>query len=90
MQNGKKMTIIKWLAKGAKLHPMQAAFIKHDGFKCGYSTHGQIMSAVACIREGHADNEKEIRKYMSGNICRCGTYPNIVKAITEAKQKGDV
>jgi len=90
MQNGKKITTIEGLAKGEELHPMQAAFIKHDGFQCGYCTPGQIMSAVACVREGHADNEDEIRQYMSGNICRCGAYPNIVKAIAEAKQKGGV
>ncbi len=90
MQNGKKIATIEGLAKGDDLHPMQAAFIKYDGFQCGYCTPGQIMSAVACVREGHADNEDEIRQYMSGNICRCGAYPNIVKAITEAKQKGEV
>ena len=90
MQNGKKITTIEGLAKGEELHPMQAAFIKYDGFQCGYCTPGQIMSAVACVREGHADTEAEIREYMSGNICRCGAYPNIVKAITEAKQKGGV
>lgn len=90
MQNGKKIATIEGLAKGDDLHPMQAAFIKYDGFQCGYCTPGQIMSAVACVREGHADNEDEIRQYMSGNICRCGAYPNIVKAITEAKQKGGV
>ena len=90
MQNGKKITTIEGLAKGDDLHPMQAAFIKYDGFQCGYCTPGQIMSAVACVRECHADNEDEIRQYMSGNICRCGAYPNIVKAITEAKQKGGV
>ena len=88
MQNGKKITTIEGLAKGDELHPMQAAFIKHDGFQCGYCTPGQIMSAVACVREGHAENEKEIREYMSGNICRCGAYPNIVEAIIEVKQKG--
>ncbi len=88
MQNGKKITTIEGLAKGDELHPMQAAFIKYDGFQCGYCTPGQIMSAVACVREGHADTEAEIREYMSGNICRCGAYPNIVEAITEAKQKG--
>ena len=90
MQNGKKITTIEGLAKGDELHPMQAAFIKHDGFQCGYCTPGQIMSAVACVREGHADTEAEIREYMSGNICRCGAYPNIVEAITEAKEKGGV
>jgi len=88
MQQGKKVNTIEGLAKGEDLHPMQAAFIKHDGFQCGYCTPGQIMSAVACIKEGHADNEEEIRQYMSGNICRCGAYPNIVDAIMEVKQKG--
>ncbi len=88
MQNGKKVTTIEGLADGDKLHPMQDAFIKHDGFQCGYCTPGQIMSAVACVREGHADNDDNIREYMSGNICRCGAYPNIVDAIKEVKEKG--
>ena len=88
MQNGKKVTTIEGLADGEKLHPMQEAFIKHDGFQCGYCTPGQIMSAVACVREGHADTEDNIREYMSGNICRCGAYPNIVDAIKEVKEKG--
>lgn len=88
MQHGKKITTIEGLAKGDDLHPMQQAFIKHDGFQCGYCTPGQIMSAVACVSEGHANNKEEIRQYMSGNICRCGAYPNIVDAITEVKQKG--
>lgn len=88
MQDGKKITTIEGLAKGDNLHPMQEAFIKHDGLQCGYCTPGQIMSAVACVREGHANNEDEIRQYMSGNICRCGAYPNIVDAIMEVKQKG--
>lgn len=88
MTDGKKVTTIEGLAKGDQLHPMQAAFIKHDGFQCGYCTPGQIMSAVACVREGHADNEDEIREFMSGNICRCGAYPNIVAAIQEAKNGG--
>jgi xanthine dehydrogenase YagT iron-sulfur-binding subunit len=77
MQHGKKITTIEGLAKGDELHPMQEAFIKHDGFQCGYCTPGQIMSAVACVREGHADTEEEIREYMSGNICRCGAYPKV-------------
>lgn len=85
---GAKVTTIEGLAEGEKLHPMQEAFIKHDGFQCGYCTPGQIMSAVACIREGHANTPDEIREYMSGNICRCGAYSNIVEAITEVKQKG--
>jgi xanthine dehydrogenase YagT iron-sulfur-binding subunit len=81
MQEGKDVTTIEGLANGDSLHPMQEAFIEHDGFQCGYCTPGQIMSAVACIKEGHANTESEIREYMSGNICRCGAYPNIVKAI---------
>lgn len=88
MQNGKKVTTIEGLADGDKLHPMQQAFIKHEGMQCGYCTPGQIMSAVACVREGHANNEDEVRQYMSGNICRCGAYPNIVDAIMEVKEKG--
>lgn len=88
MHEGKKVTTIEGLADGEKLHPMQKAFIKHDGFQCGYCTPGQIMSAVACIKEGHANSEAEIREFMSGNICRCGAYPNIVDAIMEVKQGG--
>lgn len=88
MNAGKSITTIEGLAKGEELHPMQAAFIKHDGFQCGYCTPGQIMSAVACIREGHANSKDQIREYMSGNICRCGAYPNIVDAIQEVKEKG--
>ena len=90
MVNGKKVTTIEGLAKGDDLHPMQAAFLNHDGFQCGYCTPGQIMSAVACIREGHANSEAEIREFMSGNICRCGAYPNIVNAIQEVKGGGFV
>lgn len=88
MNEGKSITTIEGLANGDVLHPMQAAFIKHDGFQCGYCTPGQIMSAVACVREGHANSKEEIREYMSGNICRCGAYPNIVDAIQEVKEKG--
>ncbi len=88
MQDGKKITTIEGVADGDTLHPMQQAFIKHDGFQCGYCTPGQIMSGIACVREGHANSEDEIRQYMSGNICRCGAYPNIVDAIMEVKQKG--
>jgi xanthine dehydrogenase YagT iron-sulfur-binding subunit len=86
--HGKKITTIEGLANGDKLHPMQEAFLKHDGFQCGYCTPGQIMSAVACIKEGHANSAAEIREYMSGNICRCGAYPNIIDAITEVKKGG--
>ncbi len=88
MQDGKKITTIEGLANGDELHPMQEAFIKHDGFQCGYCTPGQIMSAVACVREGHANNDEEVRQYMSGNICRCGAYPNIVNAIVAVKKAG--
>ncbi|MDB5286303.1 MAG: putative xanthine dehydrogenase yagT iron-sulfur-binding subunit [Mucilaginibacter sp.] len=85
---GKKITTIEGLANGDELHPMQEAFIEHDGFQCGYCTSGQIMSAVACIHEGHAGSEAEIREHMSGNICRCGAYPNIVNAIQAVKNGG--
>ena len=70
---------------GGPLHPMQQAFIDQDAFQCGYCTPGQIMSAVACVREGHAENDADIREYMSGNLCRCGAYPNIVAAIKQAR-----
>jgi xanthine dehydrogenase YagT iron-sulfur-binding subunit len=90
MNEGKKITTIEGLANGEKLHPMQEAFIKHDGFQCGYCTPGQIMSAVACVKEGHANSAEEIREYMSGNICRCGAYPNIVDAIIEVKKGGQL
>jgi xanthine dehydrogenase YagT iron-sulfur-binding subunit len=88
MHDGKEITTIEGLAKGDQLHPMQEAFVKHDGFQCGYCTPGQIMSAVACIREGRAGSDGEIREYMSGNICRCGAYSNIVAAIQEVKKGG--
>ena len=88
MQEGKKITTIEGLAKGDDLHPMQEAFIKFDGFQCGYCTPGQIMSSIACIKEGHANSEDEIREFMSGNICRCGAYSNIVEAIMSVKKGG--
>jgi xanthine dehydrogenase YagT iron-sulfur-binding subunit len=88
MHEGQEITTIEGLAKGDELHPMQEAFVKHDGFQCGYCTPGQIMSAVACVREGHAGSAGEIREYMSGNICRCGAYSNIVAAIQDVKQGG--
>jgi xanthine dehydrogenase YagT iron-sulfur-binding subunit len=80
---GKAITTIEGLAVGGELHPVQAAFIEHDGFQCGYCTPGQIMSAVALIDEGHAGSDNEIREWMSGNICRCGAYPNIVAAVRQ-------
>jgi xanthine dehydrogenase YagT iron-sulfur-binding subunit len=90
MNDGAEITTIEGLANGNELHPMQEAFIKHDGFQCGYCTPGQIMSAVACIHEGHAGSEMEIREFMSGNICRCGAYANIVNAIREVKAGGKI
>ncbi|WP_299543851.1 (2Fe-2S)-binding protein [Phenylobacterium sp.] len=81
---GRPVTTIEGLANGEALHPMQAAFVKHDAFQCGYCTPGQIMSAVACVREGHATSDDQIREYMSGNLCRCAAYPNIVAAVREA------
>ena len=83
MNQGKEITTIEGLAKGDALHPMQAAFLQHDGFQCGYCTPGQIMSAVACVREGHAKTDEECREWMSGNLCRCGAYPNILAAVRE-------
>ena len=85
MQEGTEITTIEGLAKGDELHPMQAAFIKHDGFQCGYCTPGQICSAVALVSEGHAKTDGEVRELMSGNICRCGAYPNIVAAIQDVQ-----
>jgi xanthine dehydrogenase YagT iron-sulfur-binding subunit len=84
MVEGKSVTTIEGLAHGAELHPMQAAFIEHDGFQCGYCTSGQIMSAVALVAEGRATSDANIREFMSGNLCRCGAYPNIVAAINAA------
>jgi xanthine dehydrogenase YagT iron-sulfur-binding subunit len=86
--DGNKITTIEGLSKGDQLHPMQAAFLKHDSFQCGYCTSGQIMSAVACLRECAAKNRDEIKKYMQRNICRCGSYQNIVDAIEEVKKSG--
>jgi xanthine dehydrogenase YagT iron-sulfur-binding subunit len=85
---GKAITTIEGLAGGDELHPVQAAFLQHDGFQCGYCTPGQIMSAAALIQEGHTGSDAEIREWMSGNICRCGAYPNIVAAIRDAMQEG--
>ena len=85
---GRDVTTIEGLAQpDGSLHPMQQAFIDHDALQCGYCTPGQIVSAVACVNEGHAGNDAEIREFMSGNLCRCACYPNIVDAINEAKPK---
>jgi len=85
---GKEIETIEGLASEGRLHPVQAAFVEHDGFQCGYCTPGQIMSAVALIREGHHHSDGEIREWMSGNICRCGAYPNIVAAVRQAAREG--
>jgi xanthine dehydrogenase YagT iron-sulfur-binding subunit len=82
---GRGVTTIEGLATGSELHPMQQAFIDHDAFQCGYCTPGQIMSAIGCVNEGHAENDADIREYMSGNLCRCAAYPNIVDAVRQGK-----
>lgn len=87
MHDGASITTIEGLAGGRDLHPLQAAFIEHDGFQCGYCTSGQILSGVGCIREGHAGSAEEIKFWMSGNICRCGAYPGIVAAIADAASR---
>ena len=85
---GRQVTTIEGL-QGADgvMHAVQSAFIEHDAFQCGYCTPGQIMSAVACIHEGHARTDNEIREYMSGNLCRCGAYPHIVAAVRDAASR---
>ena len=83
---GKEITTIEGLAgESEPLHPMQQAFLDHDAYQCGYCTPGQIMSAIACVQEGHAGTDDDIREYMSGNLCRCAAYPNIVAAVVQAK-----
>jgi xanthine dehydrogenase YagT iron-sulfur-binding subunit len=84
--DGAEITTIEGLADGEKLHPMQQAFIDHDGFQCGFCTSGQIMSAVALVQEGRAGSDEEIRENMSGNICRCSAYPFIVDAVKDARE----
>jgi xanthine dehydrogenase YagT iron-sulfur-binding subunit len=85
---GKRITTIEGITgPDGRLHPMQQAFLDHDAFQCGYCTPGQIMSAIACLHEGHADSTEEIREYMSGNLCRCGAYVGIVAAIESVAQK---
>ena len=85
--DGRDITTIEGLGGEGDLHPMQKAFIDNDAFQCGYCTPGQIMSGVACITEGHAGSEAEIREYMSGNLCRCAAYPNIVAAVKQARSQ---
>ena len=86
MAQGHEITTIEGLAEGEKLHPVQQAFIDHDGFQCGFCTPGQCMSAAACIKEGHTHSDEEIREWMSGNLCRCAAYPNILDAVKQAAQ----
>jgi len=85
--DGREVTTIEGLATAEGLHPMQEAFIRHDAFQCGYCTPGQIMSAVCLIQEGRAGTDDEIREFMSGNLCRCGAYPNIVAAVRDVAQR---
>jgi xanthine dehydrogenase YagT iron-sulfur-binding subunit len=89
MQQGREITTIEGLAPGKdQLHPLQRAFITHDGYQCGFCTPGQLMSGVAVIRDGHAGSREEIREWMSGNICRCGAYVGIVDAVESVQQGG--
>jgi xanthine dehydrogenase YagT iron-sulfur-binding subunit len=85
---GRDVTTIEGLAADGRLHPVQEAFIRHDGFQCGACTPGQIMSAVGLLEEGRVGSDEEIREFMSGNLCRCGAYPNIVAAIREVAGRG--
>ncbi|HIB68330.1 MAG TPA: (2Fe-2S)-binding protein [Phycisphaerales bacterium] len=87
---GKEVTTVEGLSSNGELHPMQAAFLEHDAFQCGYCTPGQICSAVALVEEGTAATRDEVREWMSGNLCRCGAYNNIVDAVSEVldAQKG--
>jgi xanthine dehydrogenase YagT iron-sulfur-binding subunit len=86
--DGRQVTTIEGLSQNGELHPLQRAFIRHDAFQCGYCTSGQILSAVSLLREGRAGSDEEIREFMSGNLCRCGAYPNIVAAIREVAEEG--
>jgi xanthine dehydrogenase YagT iron-sulfur-binding subunit len=88
MKDGAKVTTIEGLAESGKLHPLQDAFIEHDAFQCGYCTPGQICSGVALIKEGRAHTPEEIREHMSGNLCRCGAYVNIVRAVSQVLEQG--
>jgi xanthine dehydrogenase YagT iron-sulfur-binding subunit len=85
---GRQVTTIEGLSQNGELHPLQRAFIRHDAFQCGYCTSGQILSAVSLLAEGRAGSDEEIREFMSGNLCRCGAYPNIVAAIREVAEAG--
>ncbi|MDP4511321.1 (2Fe-2S)-binding protein [Nonomuraea sp. G32] len=84
---GAAVTTVEGLADGDRLHPLQQAFIDEDAFQCGYCTPGQIMSGIGCIREGHTGSPEEIREWMSGNLCRCGCYVKIVRAVEQAARR---
>ncbi len=84
--DGQEVTTIEGLSRDGELHPVQEAFVRHDAFQCGYCTPGQIMSAVSLLAEGRAQSDEDIREFMSGNLCRCGAYPNIVAAIREVAE----
>jgi xanthine dehydrogenase YagT iron-sulfur-binding subunit len=84
MVDGAEVTTIEGMADGDALHPVQEAFLRSDAFQCGFCTPGQVMSAAACIAEGHAGSAAEIKEWMSGNLCRCAAYPQIVTAVQEA------
>jgi xanthine dehydrogenase YagT iron-sulfur-binding subunit len=86
---GRQVRTIDGLATGERLHPVQEAFVAHDAYQCGFCTPGQVMSAVALLEHNPHPSEDEIRQEMAGNLCRCGAYPNIVKAIVAAAEKGD-
>jgi xanthine dehydrogenase YagT iron-sulfur-binding subunit len=86
--DGRQVTTIEGLSQDGELHPLQQAFIRHDAFQCGYCTSGQLLSAVSLLREGRVRSDEEIREFMSGNLCRCGAYPNIVAAIREVADAG--
>jgi xanthine dehydrogenase YagT iron-sulfur-binding subunit len=86
MMEGREITTLEGLADGDRLHPMQEAFIEHDGFQCGYCTPGQIMSAVALLHEPCGDADSDVRECMSGNLCRCGAYPGIVAAVQQVRR----
>jgi xanthine dehydrogenase YagT iron-sulfur-binding subunit len=88
VQDGRAITTIEGLGSPGSLHPMQAAFLAHDAYQCGYCTSGQIMSAVALLNEPCGPSDDEVREFMSGNICRCGAYPNIIAAIQQVRGQG--
>jgi xanthine dehydrogenase YagT iron-sulfur-binding subunit len=87
--DGREITTIEGVSGNGRPHPVQEAFVRHDAFQCGYCTPGQIMSAVSLLNEGRAGSDEEIREFMSGNLCRCGAYPNIVAAIRDVAESED-